>query len=76
MYENLDSLLIDAIKSRKNPLYDFAASAEAKRIASETGRESCRVIDSRLQALRRKRKIIWLAKREALNGLGGWTAHE
>ena len=53
-YEELDKLIVDAVKASKSPLYDNATNEEASRIEKATGRDSDRVIDGRLQALRKK----------------------
>lgn len=71
-YEALDAAIVAAIEQRKNPLYSRSATSEAIRIAHLTGRESFRIIDGRLQALRKQNRIMWLTKAEAAGGLGGW----
>lgn len=63
-YSKLDELLLDAIHRGRNPLYDRSVSAEASRIAKETGREEFRVTDARLQALRKAGQIQHLTKAE------------
>lgn len=70
-YEELDKRIITAIEKRKNPLHENACWTEADRIATAMGRESFRVIDGRLQALRKGGRIRHLTKVEA-NGVGGW----
>ena len=70
-YDELDKRIIAAIEKRKNPLYESACFAEADRIAFAMGRESFRVIDGRLQALRKAKRIHHMTKAEA-NGAGGW----
>jgi hypothetical protein len=72
MYDELDRLILDAVTRDTNPLYDRAVSREAQRIAAETGREAFRVIDGRLQAMRRRGRIKWMTKAHAPGGLGGW----
>lgn len=71
MYEELDKRIIEAISKRKHPLYDRSTNKEAMRIAKETGREDFRVIDGRIQALRKAKKIRHATKAES-NGQGGW----
>lgn len=71
MYVEIDQRIIEAIKGGSNPLYSHAVKVEAERIAVATGREVFRVIDARLQALRKARKIRHLTKAES-NGRGGW----
>ena len=63
-YSKLDEFLLDAIRHGRNPLYDRSVSAEAGRIAKETGREEFRVTDARLQALRKAGQIQHLTKAE------------
>lgn len=71
MYDELDKRIIDAIAGRNNPLWHRLVQQEAGRIARETGREDFRVIDGRLQALRKAGKIRHRTKAES-NGQGGW----
>lgn len=71
MYEELDNRIVEAVAKRKNPLYDKRIREEAARIAECTGRDDFRVIDGRLQALRKAGKIRHLTKAES-NGQGGW----
>lgn len=75
MYDELDRRIIEAISARKNPIYAGSVLEEAKRIAAATGREYFRVIDSRLQALRKAGKIRHVTKAES-NGQGGWHVVE
>lgn len=70
-YEQLDSLILEAIGARRNPLYADTCAAEAKRLAEATGREPFRVIDGRLTALKKAGRIRHFAKAEK-NGQGGW----
>lgn len=71
MYEELDSRIIKAISARKHPLYTSNVRSEAARIAAGTGCDDFRVIDGRLQVLRKAGKIRHLTKGES-NGQGGW----
>jgi hypothetical protein len=59
MYEKLDSLILNAIRDGRSPLYTSAVDEEAERIAEATGRESFRVLDGRIQHLRKKGRICW-----------------
>lgn len=59
MYEKLDALIIAAISDGRSPLYASAVDEEAERIAEATGRESFRVLDGRIQHLRKKGRICW-----------------
>jgi len=70
-YDELDARILAAIELRKNPLYASHVSEEAKRLAQATGREDYRVVDGRLQALRRKGRIEHLSKTEG-HGKAGW----
>lgn len=57
-YETLDRLIIDRLTGNKGvsliSLGSGARAIESERIATLTGRESFRVIDARLQALKKK----------------------
>jgi len=56
-YDKLDNGIIIAINVGHHPLYSVYTSMEADRLAQETGREGFRIIDGRLQALRKAGKI-------------------
>jgi len=71
-YEELDKRIIEAIKRRCNPLYNGVVCAEAERIAVAQPREPFRVIDGRLQALRKAGKIKHYRKQDRIDGIGGW----
>lgn len=74
-YDELDSRIVAAIARKKNPIYDSTVATEAARLAVATGREDYRVVDARLQALRKKGCIQHLtnAQAKALDGgSGGW----
>jgi len=71
MYEELDKRIIEAITRRESPLYNKRINEEAARIANATGRDDFRVIDGRLQVMRKAKKIRHLKKAES-NGQGGW----
>ena len=73
VYEELDMRILDAIALDKHPLYDKRTDEEATRIAGTTGRQGFRVIDGRIQALRKAGKIRYLTKAES-NGKCGWYA--
>lgn len=75
-YEVLDRHILAAIRAGRNPTYDWHSSGEAGRIAKETGREGFRVIDLRLQALRRQGRIQYLTKGKAPDGKQGWRVVE
>jgi hypothetical protein len=70
-YEELDRLILSAIKARRSPLYEKHVWAESKRIAEAMGRSGYRVIDGRLQALRKAGSILHVTKAQN-NGSGGW----
>lgn len=69
-YAELDKRIIDAVAKRKSPLYDKRINEEASRLAAGTGRDDFRVIDGRLQALRKAGTIRHLTKAES-NGPHG-----
>ena len=52
-YTKIDSLIVQAVKHGKHPRYDNDVSAEAARLADALGRESFRVVDGRMTALKR-----------------------
>lgn len=70
-YQELDQRIIAAIQAGSNPLYNRHANNEAIRLAKASGREEFRVIDGRLQAMRKAGKIRHLTKAEG-NGTAGW----
>ena len=70
-YAELDKRIIEVISERGNPLYHKYVYEEAKRLAEATGRVDFRVIDRRLQALRKAGKILYLKKTKS-NGQNGW----
>lgn len=72
MYDKLDKLIIAAIAKGTHPLYDKRAGVEAAHISDVTGRDNFRVIDGRLQALRKAGRIRFLRKHECPDGKGGW----
>lgn len=58
MYQKLDLMLLDNVKSTQGASLNVAvrgdAQVEAERISKATGRELFRILDGRLQALRKK----------------------
>lgn len=56
-YTALDTLILNAVAIGRNPLYANEVCEEADRLATLAGREGFRVIDGRLQALRKSKKI-------------------
>ena len=56
-YLTLDQLIVDSIRSGKHPLYGAQVNEEARRIAQASGRDVLRVIDGRIQALRKAGRI-------------------
>lgn len=56
-YEKIDQLILKAIGIRSSPLYNYDVCKEAYRLRDLTGRENYRIIDGRVQALR-KRGVI------------------
>lgn len=71
-YETLDALILDAVAARVHPFGARPVLSEADRLARETGRADFRVIDGRLQALRKAGRIKHLTKAES-NGSAGWV---
>lgn len=70
-YEEIDRRILKAVEQRITPLYSRSCCDEAERLGKATGREGFRVIDGRLQALRKAGKIRYMTKAES-NGKGGW----
>lgn len=70
-YTGLDQQILQAVREGKSGFTPImcAVSREASQIAAATGRESFRVVDARLQALR-KRGLI------KFNGKLGWSMVE
>lgn len=58
-YENLDTRIMLAIEARKHPLYEYHCCQEAMRIQDATGREIFRIIDGRIQSLRKAGRITF-----------------
>ena len=67
-YDTLDAEIKDAITAGRHPLYAGNVCAEARRIAEATGREEFRVIDGRLQSMRKAGTITADRKANA-----GWA---
>lgn len=74
-YRELDKRIVIAIRAQQNPLYAAIVSQEASRLANESGREAFRVIDGRLQALRKAGRICHLTKADG-QCKGGWQIVE
>jgi hypothetical protein len=66
-YAELDARILKCIADNWQPLYNRDVDQEASRIAKATGREVFRVVDGRLQALRKAGRIK--ANRKLY---GGW----
>jgi hypothetical protein len=71
MYDKLDLLIELAIRGGGSPLYNCFCCEEAERIEDLTGRQAFRVIDGRMQSLR-KRGIIKFSKKKD-GGPGRWV---
>lgn len=74
-YEALDAAIIDTIDQGMSPLYCYRPLMFAEQIANEEGRQGFRVIDCRVQALRKAGRIQWLSKKDA-SAMGrnpGWN---
>ncbi len=73
MFEELDRLIVKAVsESNATPLYHADVVAEGERIAGITGKVGFRVIDGRIQALRRKGVIGFLRTKDAPGRSPGW----
>lgn len=73
MYATLDALIVKAVsESNATPLYQADVVAEGERIAGITSQFGFRVIDGRIQALRRKGVIRFLRSRHAPGRNAGW----
>lgn len=72
-YEKLDEMIIDRLCTGEIVelvrLGGGARAIECERIAALTGREAFRVMDGRLQALRKKKQIQFVS----IAGLRGWS---
>jgi len=73
-YTEIDRRIIDCIRSGQgvHPLYSKHVNQEAGRLAMLTGREDFRIIDGRLQALKKRGEIrystitrAWIIKEAA-----------
>ncbi|WP_234265218.1 hypothetical protein [Hydrogenophaga sp. NFH-34] len=71
MYEAIDILILKAIENGYKPLYHRPVVLEAARLALLTSRDEWRIIDGRLQALRKQGRIAYQAKGQA-TGKAGW----
>ena len=60
-YSEIDRRIIDCIRRGQgaHPLYDKRVSQEADRLAMLTGREDFRIVDGRLQALKKRGEISY-----------------
>ena len=60
-YTEIDRRIIDCIRSGQgaHPLYDKRVSQEAYRLAKLTGREDFRIVDGRLQVLKKRGEISY-----------------
>ena len=74
-YIELDKAIVDAIREGRSPLYARTVAAEASQLAALCGREEFRVIDGRLQALRKAGRIRHVTKAEG-HGTAGWRESE
>ena len=78
-YETLDGLIVESIRTNEpgGPLYGVNVVAEADKLEKATGRDGFRIIDTRIQALRKAGKIRHATKAEAQCSSGrlrpGWN---
>lgn len=76
-YDAIDALIIAAVRKRYvTPLYDNDVRAEANWLQRATGRDAFRIIDGRLQELRRRGVIAFHTQSTAPKGLAGWSVVE
>lgn len=72
-YQELDQRIINAIQTGHSPLYFWHVAEESGRLAAATGREDFRIVDARLQALRKANKIRFVTKSKVRPGeKDGW----
>lgn len=74
-YEKLDALIVRAIEQGCSPLYEGSCASESTVIAEKDGRRPYRVIDGRLQALRKSGRIRHVNTSDA-RSTGGWQIVE
>lgn len=74
-YDKLDEMIIDRLRTGEvldlSSLDCGAVAIECIRLAALTGREAFRVMDGRLQALRKKKQIRFVS----IVGSRGWCFH-
>ena len=70
-YDEMDKLILAAVEARRTPFYEQSCVDESERLAEALGCPAFRVIDRRLQALRKAGKIRHYTNAEK-NGQGGW----
>lgn len=70
-YAELDQRILSGIAEHGTPWFNRFINEEAARIAKLSGRAKYRIIDARLQALRRQGLIRHFTKAET-GGDGGW----
>jgi hypothetical protein len=73
-YAYIDSLIIDAISDGRSPIYCGKVADAAGNLGYLMGREPFRVIDGRLQALRKVGAIYYV--KATINKKGGWQIKE
>ena len=70
MYQKLDDAILKALNNYRNPLYNAGVSREARLIIDGTDRKEFRVIDGRLQFLRKQGHIKHTHETKSS---GGWV---
>ena len=68
-YQTIDDLIVTRIKNGSTTffwIFNREVAEEAEQLTLHTSKEACRVVDSRLQALRKKGVI-------SFNSKTGWT---
>ena len=72
-YEKLDKAIIQAVsESRGTPMWNSNVRSPAEELADGTGREWWRIVDARLQKLRKTGVIIYKKTDKAAGVKAGW----
>lgn len=63
VHEHIDDLIVAAVRQRRSPLYARDVVRESERLERRVGRLPFRIIDGRLQALRKDaERYRWLSR--------------
>lgn len=74
VYEYIDDLIVEAVRHGRSALYDRDVVRESERLERRVGRLPFRIIDGRLQALRKRGVIEYRAKKATGNESGWYLA--